>query len=490
MAANGKRFSRRSFVGGLGAGAAVFTIVPRHVLGGPGKKAPSEKVNIAGIGVGGQGGHDINCVGGENIVALCDVDERRAAGTFKQFSKAKRFKDFRKMLDAVDKDIDAVVVGTPDHTHAVACMAALKRGKHVYCEKPLAHSIHEIREVRKAAREAKVVTQLGNQGHASGRIRSLCEWVWDGAIGKVTEVHAACDAFGGAYSAVNKLASLKEKHAVPKELDWDLWLGPARRRPYHPMYVPTWWRAWLPFGTGRIGDWICHVVDPAFWALHLDAPTTVRAEVKGYDPKKHALVWPPAAKITYEFPAKGERGGVKLFWYDGTWKIPHPDCLEKNRKVPGTGAILNRREGGHLARLPRRRRGEDHPREGDARVQAAQADDPARPGASRRLARLDPQGHAGRLGLRQVRRAAHRTRPARRDRRQVPRPDAPVGRQENAVPQLLRGQPLRQPPVPQRLDALSKAAGRALTGRGPRSRGARGSPRLTTGRGAVCCAAR
>ena len=346
MAANGKRFSRRSFVGGLGAGAAVFTIVPRHVLGGPGKKAPSEKVNIAGIGVGGQGGHDINCVGGENIVALCDVDERRAAGTFKQFSKAKRFKDFRKMLDAVDKDIDAVVVGTPDHTHAVACMAALKRGKHVYCEKPLAHSIGEIREVRKAAREAKVVTQLGNQGHAEERIRLLCEWVWDGAIGKVTEVHAACDAFGGAYSAVGKLEKLKEKHAVPKELDWDLWLGPARRRPYHPMYVPTWWRAWLPFGTGRIGDWICHVVDPAFWALHLDAPTTVRAEVKGYDPKKHALVWPPAAKITYEFPAKGERGGVKLFWYDGTWKIPHPDCLEKNRKVPGTGAILIGEKGG------------------------------------------------------------------------------------------------------------------------------------------------
>ena len=333
-------------MGGVGVGAAVFTLVPRHVLGGPGRKSPSDKINIAGIGVGGQGGHDINCVGGENIVALCDVDERRAAGTFKKYPDAKRFKDFRKMLDAAGKDIDAVVVGTPDHTHAVACQAVMKRGKHVYCEKPLAHSIGEIRALRKTAREAKVITQLGNQGHASGRIRSLCEWVWDGAIGPVKEVHAACDAFGGRYSAVKDLPRLKEKHDIPKGLDWDLWLGPVQPRPYSPMFVPTWWRAWLPFGTGRIGDWICHVVDPAFWALDLGAPTSIQADVKDYDPKKHALVWPPAARVTYEFPAKGQRGPVTLYWYDGAWKIPHPDCLEKNRKVPGTGAILIGEKGG------------------------------------------------------------------------------------------------------------------------------------------------
>ena len=294
MTAEGRRFSRRSFVRGGGAGVALFTIVPRHVLGGPGKPAPSDKLNIAGIGVGGQGGSDLRNVSGENIVALCDVDERRAKGTFKKFPSAKRYGDFRKMFDEMHKEIDAVVVATPDHTHAVACMAALRRGKHIYCEKPLAHSIHEIRQLRKAARKAKVVTQVGNQGHSSERIRSLCEWVWDGAIGKVTEVHAACDAFGGKYSAVEQLHRLEEKHEVPKELDWDLWLGPAKRRPYHPMYVPTWWRAWLPFGTGRIGDWICHVVDPAFWALDLGAPTTIQAEAKRYDPKKHALVYPPA----------------------------------------------------------------------------------------------------------------------------------------------------------------------------------------------------
>jgi predicted dehydrogenase len=346
MAAEGRKLSRRSFVRGAGAGAALFTIVPRHVLGGAGKTPPSDKLNIAGIGVGGQGGSDIRAVSGENIVALCDVDERRAGGTFRKFPKAKRYGDFRKMLDEMHKGIDAVVVGTPDHTHAVACLAALERSKHVYCEKPLAHSIHEIRRLRQAAREAKVVTQVGNQGHSSGRIRSLCEWVWDGAIGKVTEVHAACDAFGGKYSAVKELHRLKEKHQVPKELDWDLWLGPAQERPYHPMYVPTWWRAWLPFGTGRIGDWICHVVDPAFWALDLGSPATVRAEAKGYDPNKHALVYPPATKVTYEFAAKGKRGPVTLCWYDGEWKMPHPECLEQNRKVPGTGAILIGEAGG------------------------------------------------------------------------------------------------------------------------------------------------
>jgi predicted dehydrogenase len=342
----GRRISRRQFVRGAGAGVALFTIVPRHVLGGAGRKAPSDKLNIAGIGVGGQGGGDLNAVAGENIVALCDVDERRAGGTFKKFAQAKRYLDFRKMLDEMHGQIDAVVIATPDHTHAVACMAALKRGKHVYCEKPLAHSIHEIRQLRQAALAAKVVTQVGNQGHASDRIRSLCEWVRDGAIGKVTEVHAACDAFGGQYSAVNDLAKLQEKHEVPKELDWDLWLGPAHQRPYHPMYVPTWWRAWLPFGTGRIGDWICHVVDPAFWALDLGAPTTIQAEAKGYDPKVHALVYPPATKVTYEFPAKGKRPAVTLYWYDGEWKMPHPEALEKERKVPGTGAILIGEKGG------------------------------------------------------------------------------------------------------------------------------------------------
>jgi predicted dehydrogenase len=342
MRANRKKITRRRFVGGVGAGVAAFSIVPRHVLGGPGSKPPSDKIRIAGIGVGGMGWGDIQSVGGENVVALCDVDDRRAGNSHKRFPDAKRYRDFRKMLDEMDKDIDAVVVATPDHTHAVACMAAIKRGKHVYCEKPLAHSIHEVRQVRAAAKEHKVVTQLGNQGHSFDTIRLFCEWIWDGAIGNVKEVHATCGVGPrrGGYCRIRDLPRLKEKHDVPKELDWDLWLGPAQQRPYHPTYVPGNWRGWLYFGTGAIGDWICHVVDPAFWALDLGAPKTILAEANDYDPKKHAIVYPPGTKITYEFAAKAKRGPVRLIWHDGNKMPPRPAELEEGRRIPETGAIV------------------------------------------------------------------------------------------------------------------------------------------------------
>jgi predicted dehydrogenase len=313
-----------------------FTIVPRHVLGA-GQRAPSEKLNIACIGVAGRGGSNLDGVSGENIVALCDVDTRRAGKTFQNYPRAKKYQDFRKMLDEMDSQIDAVVVSTPDHTHAVACMAAIKRGKHVYCEKPLAHSIHEIRELTKAAREHKVVTQLGNQGHSSNDIRMFCEWLWDGAIGNVHEVHAFC---GSVYSKISQLARLKEQHEVPPELDWDLWLGPAQYRPYHPMYLPGSWRGWMPFGCGTIGDWVCHVVDPVFWALDLGAPKTVEAQAKGYDPKEHADTFPAGTVVHYEFPARGNRGPVKLVWYDGVENPPRPKDLELGRKLPGTGAVV------------------------------------------------------------------------------------------------------------------------------------------------------
>ena len=345
MSKDTQKISRRQFVGVAGAGAAIFTIVPSHVLAAKARKsnalAPSDKLNIAGIGVGGQGGSSMGGCGGENIIALCDVDQRRAAGAFKRVPKAKRFRDFRKMFDKMEKDIDAVFVATPDHTHAVACMAAIKRGKHVYCEKPLAHSIGEVRELRKAALKHKVITQVGNQGHSSDHIRVFCEWIWDGAIGNVTEVHAACDAFKHVYCQIGKLAQvLKERPTVPKELDWDLWLGPTKLRPYHPAYLPFNWRGWTPFGTGTIGDWICHVVDPSFWALDLGMPKTIQAEVSGYDPKKHVDLYPPASKITFEFPAKGKRGPVKLIWFDGNNRIPRPSELEPKRNAPGTGAVV------------------------------------------------------------------------------------------------------------------------------------------------------
>jgi len=332
--------SRRQFVGTLGAGAAVFTIVPRHVLGGPDETAANDKISIAGIGIGGRGGGDVRSCSGENIVALCDVDDAKAAGMYKRFPDAKKYVDYRKMLDEMDKGIDAIVCGTPDHTHAVICMDAMRRKKHVYCEKPLTHSVHEARVLRKAAIENKIITQVGNQGHSSSSIRTCCEWIWDGALGNVTEVHAACNAFKNVYCQINKLPELKVEHKVPDTLNWDLWLGPALDRPYSPLYVPWNWRGWTAFGTGAIGDWICHVVDPAFWALNLGLPKTVQAEVEGYDPKAHFECYPPSAKVTYEFAANDKRGPIKLVWYDGNATIPKPPQLEDDRNPPGTGAVI------------------------------------------------------------------------------------------------------------------------------------------------------
>jgi predicted dehydrogenase len=337
MSKGSKITSRREFLYGAAGAVTTFTIVPSHVLGGVGRTAPSDKLNIAIIGVGGRGGSSVGGCSGENIVALCDVDTKRMEDASKRHPRAKRYQDFRKMLDEMDNRIDAVAVCTPDHTHAIACMDAIRRGKHVFCEKPLAHSIYEIRELVKAARKHKVVTQLGNQGHSSNSIRLFCEWIWDGAIGNVTEVHAACSAN---HCKINQFPKRSEIHEIPRELDWDLWFGPAKYRQYNPMYAPGSWRGWMPFGSGTIGDWICHVVDPTFWALDLGAPTTIQAEADDYDPKKHADTFPSGSVITFQFPAKGKRGPVKLLWHSGKRKIPRPDDLESGRKVPQTGAII------------------------------------------------------------------------------------------------------------------------------------------------------
>jgi len=335
MGKSSRKISRRNFLQTT-AGVAAFTIVPRHVLGGS-QRAPSDKLNVACIGVGGRGGASVGGCSGENIVALCDADMRRAGGQFKKYPKAKQYSDFRKMLDEMDKQIDAVTVATPDHTHAVACMDAIRRGKHVFCEKPLAHSIYEIRELVKAARKHKVVTQLGNQGHSSNDIRRFCEWIWDGAIGKVHEVHAVCSAN---HCKINQLSKRSEKHEIPSGLDWDLWQGPALQRAYNPMYLPSSWRGWMPYGSGTIGDWVCHVVDPSFWALDLGSPTSIQAEAKDYDPKKHADTFPNGTIVTFQFPAKGKRGPVKLVWFDGVEKPPRPPELEESRTQPRTGAIV------------------------------------------------------------------------------------------------------------------------------------------------------
>jgi predicted dehydrogenase len=324
-------------MGALGAALGTVTVVPRHAVAGSGQRPPGEKLNIAGIGVGGRGRANLEAVRGENIVALCDVDLRRAAGTIERFPKAKLYRDFRKMFDEMDKQIDAVVVATPDHTHAVASLAALARGKHVYCEKPLAHSIGEVRAMMKAARQSKVVTQLGNQGHSFESIRQFCEWIWDGAIGSVHTIHAGCTAVN---SGIDKLPLLTERPSVPDGLDWDLWLGPAKERPYHSAYLPGAWRGWVPFGNGTIGDWTCHVVDPVFWALDLGAPRTIQAQVKDYDPHTQGDAFPKGEVITFEFPAKGMRGPVTLHWYSGTERIPRPKELEPTAKDLGTGAVV------------------------------------------------------------------------------------------------------------------------------------------------------
>jgi predicted dehydrogenase len=335
-----KGMDRRRFLFNTTVGAAAIQILPSGILSGA--EAANNKINIAGIGVGAQGGGDIDAMAGEgqNIVALCDVDDNYAAKTFGRYPRAKRFKDYRVLLDQMGKEIDAVVIGTPDHTHAVIAMEAMKRGKHVYCEKPLAHNVHEVRQLMAAARKYKVVSQLGNQGHSSGTIRRLCEWVWAGAVGPINTVHARSDAFKNVYSQLRNLSKLDQPYEVPAGLDYDLWIGPVTFRPYTPLWVHWNWRGWMPFGTGTIGDWFCHVMDPSFWALQLDAPTSITAEVGDYEPAKHGLTYPPSTRITYQFPARGQRGPVTLVWHDGNQAFPRPKEFSAEDRIPGTGAIL------------------------------------------------------------------------------------------------------------------------------------------------------
>jgi hypothetical protein len=265
--------SRRSFLAAAGA-VTTFMALPAHVLGRADEASPNNKLNIAGVGVGGQGGHDVDEFSSENIAALCDVDSVHAARVFKKYPGAKRYQDFRQMLDQ-DKSIDAVVVGTPDHLHAIVSVTAIKHGKHVYCEKPLTRTVYEARVVAKAAREAKVATQMGNQGMAFEGNRLINEWLWAGAIGPVREVHVWSDrpTHRGKMPLwwPQGVERPKDTPPVPDTLDWDLWLGPAPVRPYHPAYVPFRWRGWWDFGTGGLGDMGIHNLAPVFSALKLGA---------------------------------------------------------------------------------------------------------------------------------------------------------------------------------------------------------------------------
>jgi len=301
---------------------------------------PNDRIRVAMIGAGGRGGSVLGGLKSEEVVALCDVDERRAAGAFKKLPKAKRYRDFRVMLDEIADRIDAVGVATPDHCHAPASLAAIKRGKHVYCEKPLAHSIGEVRAMRREARKMKVITQVGNQGHSSESIRVFRELIDAGAIGQITEVHAGKNnkSLNSCYQRHPDLRAGKEP--VPAELDWDTWLGPAAERPYYPGYLPGAWRGFSAFGNGTIGDWVCHVLDPVFWAADLDLPTALTVETKGWDPVKDREFFPDGVRITFEFPAKGKRPALKILWHDGKWLIPRPAELEQGGKMVETGAVI------------------------------------------------------------------------------------------------------------------------------------------------------
>jgi predicted dehydrogenase len=330
----------------MATGAAVFnfTIVPRHVLGGAGFVAPSERVNVAGIGAGGMGGGDIatHDKNGANIVALCDVDEQRAAGIFGKFPKATRYKDFRELIDKEAKNIDAVTIGTPDHIHAVAAMAAVRAGKHVYCQKPLTHTLQECRVVTEAARKAGVATQMGNQGHATEGARLTNEWIQAGIIGEVREVHAWSDRAGRLWK--QGIGRPTETPPVPATLDWDLWLGPTQPRPYHPSYVPVLWRGWRDFGTGAMGDMGCHIIDHPIWALSLGMPTAVEASatLDGTALGNNQMnfeTYPVAAIITYEFPARGNLPPVHLTWYEGGLMPPTPAEMPAGRKLPDNGVL-------------------------------------------------------------------------------------------------------------------------------------------------------
>lgn len=355
---NDQRLTRRSFLRGS-ASLAAASLVPRWVLGGASQLPPSERLNVAIIGTGGQGITNLKELlkhPDVNISAICDVAEfwdnshlyyrhnggrgpaqqviaeHNRANPQRAQAKCTVHSDYRSMLEKSGRDIDAVLVATPNHVHAVASMAAIRAGKHVYCEKPLTHSIYEARQLARAAREARVATQMGNQGHSSEDIRRAVECIRDGAIGTVREVHAW---HGGPNRAV-PAERPKETPPVPDGLNWDLWLGPAKERPFHPAYAPLAFHYWWDFGSGMLGNFGCHILDTATWALALEYPALVEAS----STRLSEETTPEAATYHYLFPAKGERPPVDLFWYDGGLRPPRPECLEPQKELPQAGGSL------------------------------------------------------------------------------------------------------------------------------------------------------
>jgi predicted dehydrogenase len=324
--------SRRSFLAKSAAITAGTVLLPALT------QCKGGKINIAVIGVGGQGKSSWSKCTKENVVALCDVSDQAAAEGFKTFPNAKRFKDFRVMFDKMANRIDAVIIATPDHTHFAATMAAMQLGKHVYVEKPLAHNIWQLRTLRKAARYYKVITQMGNQGHATIGIRHVKEWYEAGILGNVKEVFAWFDGPGfsktGYFFKPDSYPPTEEP--IPAGLDWDLWLGPAAFRPYSHFYLPRFWRGWYELGNGELGDWACHTLDAPFWSLDLGMPVSVDSIQRTPSPAGYVS---DQSVLKFEFEARGSKPPVTLTWHEGGIK-PENRPEWGLKELPGSGMIM------------------------------------------------------------------------------------------------------------------------------------------------------
>ena len=335
----GGRVNRRQLLRHTAAAGIGFWLA--HGASAAESRSPNEKLNLAFVGCAGRGSANLSALRSQNVVALCDADQLRAGPAFEQHPQAKRFSDFRRMLDQMVQEIDAVVVSAPNHIHAPASVTAMRMGKHVYCEKPLTHSVYEARVAAQVAAEKRVATQMVTQIHAEKNYRRAIELLDAGAIGAVREVDIWTTAAEGGGDRP------KETPPVPATLDWDLWLGPAPIRPYHPCYLPRQWHFWWDFGGGVLGNVGCHYVDLAFWALQLRHPTTIEAE----GPPLHPETTPRTMTIRYEFPARGSLPPVQLTWYQGR-KSPRVET----DKVPAwdTGFLFVGEKGMLLADYNRR----------------------------------------------------------------------------------------------------------------------------------------
>ncbi len=320
------KLSRRHFLGTSVATAASIQILPSHVF----SQSPNEKLNLAFVGAGGRAEANINgCKSaGANIYALCDVDTAKSAKKVGENPQAKFYTDYREMLEKEADNIDGVVVSTPDHTHAVAAMAALKLGKHVYCEKPLTRTISEARALRDAAREAGVVTQMGNTGHAAEGARRTNEYIRSGSLGEITEIHCVTNRPVWPQDVLRGPAK-----PAPDNINWDLWIGPVEFKPYADGIAPFKWRGYIDYGTGALGDMGAHIIDHPVWAFGLGMPETVEVKIDRQTPGSELYTHPRSCKITYHFAATADRPAIKLVWFDGkTYQIPRPPGLDGKDK--------------------------------------------------------------------------------------------------------------------------------------------------------------